>query len=109
MPGAMLLLAAQAASAEVDPVDYTLPPQPRSERIVADCRSDVAAGEIVVCGRRDAHRYREAAPPKGVETGGSSVIGTYVGGARVEPLLEQVQMPNGMISKRVMVTVKVAF
>ncbi|MGZ8287194.1 MAG: hypothetical protein ACXW27_01625 [Allosphingosinicella sp.] len=75
-----------------------------------DCRRTAAAGEIVVCGRSpDHYRVKEIKPPKGVEIDEGGVIGLDVGGARVEPALEQVGMPDGRISKRIMVRVKVPF
>jgi hypothetical protein len=75
-----------------------------------DCRREAAAGEIVVCGRdSDAYRYREIKPPAGIEVDSGGVIGFDVGGARMEPGLSQVTMPDGRISKRIMVTVKVPF
>ena len=73
-----------------------------------DCRRNAAAGEIVVCGRQpDEYRYKEVKPPAGLEVDG--VIGFDLGGARVEPGLSQVAMPDGRVSKRIMVTVKVPF
>lgn len=75
-----------------------------------DCRRDAAAGEIVVCGRRpDEHRYREVKPPAGLEVDGEGLIGFDLGGARVEPGLSQVGMPDGRVSKRIMVVVKMPF
>lgn len=75
-----------------------------------DCRRTAAAGEIVVCGRSaDQYRAKEVKPPKGIEIHEGGVIGFDLGGSRVEPLLQQVEMPQGQISKRVMVTVKVPF
>jgi hypothetical protein len=75
-----------------------------------DCRREAAAGEIVVCGRdADAYRYKEVKPPAGIEVDSGGVIGFDLGGARVEPGLSQVTMPDGRVSKRIMVTVKVPF
>jgi hypothetical protein len=95
------------------PSDFDLKAPPASLRVVPeDCRRSAAAGEIVVCGRSSDHyRAREIKPPKGIEIderGG--VIGLDLGGgARLEPSLSQVGMPDGRISKRFMVTVKVPF
>jgi hypothetical protein len=75
-----------------------------------DCRREAAAGEIVVCGRSaDHYRVKELKPPKGMEIDEGGVIGLDLGGSRVEPALQQVGMPDGRISKRIMVTVKVPF
>lgn len=93
------------------PSDFELKPPPVSPRIVPpDCRSSAAAGEVVVCGRNpDEYRVRELRPPKGIKVDEGGVIGFDMGGARVEPALEQVGMPDGRISKRIMVKVKVGF
>ena len=70
----------------------------------------MAAGEILVCGRSpDGHRLVEVKPPAGIEDDPGGVIGVNAGGSRIEPKLEQVGMPDGRISKRIMVTVKVPF
>lgn len=93
------------------PSDFELKAPGAPERIIPDdCRRSAAAGEIVVCGRNpDQYRARELKPPKGIEVKAPGVIGRYVGNARVEPLLEELAMPQGQISKRIMITVKVAF
>jgi hypothetical protein len=110
---ATILLFAAAAAAEpattVVPSEFELKPAPPSPRITQDCRRSAAAGEIVVCGRsRDEYRARELRPPPGIVDPGG-VIGLDLGGARLEPKLEQVGMPEGRISKRIMVTVKMPF
>lgn len=75
-----------------------------------DCRREAAAGEIVVCGRSpDEYRYKEVKPPAGLEVDGEGLIGFDLGGARVEPGLSQVAMPDGRVSKRIMATVKIPF
>jgi hypothetical protein len=91
--------------------DFQLKPPPASLRVTPeDCRRSAAAGDIVVCGRsQEQHRVRELKPPAGIEIDEPGVIGMDLGGARVEPKLEQVGMPDGRISKRVMVTVKIPF
>ena len=93
------------------PGDFELKPPAAPARLTPeDCRREAAAGEIVVCGRSaDHYRARELKPPKGIEIDEGGVIGRDVGGARVEPLLQQVVMPDGRISKRIMVTVKMSF
>jgi hypothetical protein len=106
-----ILLLAAFEPAAIVPSDFELKAPPPSSRVVPeDCRRTAAAGEIVVCGRNpDQYRVREIKPPKGIEVDEGGVIGLNVGGSRVEPLLEQVEMPGGQISKRIMVTVKVPF
>lgn len=107
----LLLAAAAAEPATIVPSDFDLKPSAPSLRITPDdCRRTAAAGEIVVCGRSpDQYRAKELKPPKGVEMDEGGVIGLNVGGARVEPSMEQVGMPDGRISKRIMVKVKVPF
>lgn len=109
-----ILLAAAAAAAEpatIIPSDFELKSPPASLRVTPeDCRRTAAAGEIVVCGRSaDHYRVKELKPPKGIEIDEGGVIGFDLGNARVEPALEQAGMPDGRISKRVMVRVKVPF
>jgi hypothetical protein len=103
------LLAAEPTA--VIPSDFELKAPGAPERIIPDdCRRSAAAGEIVVCGRNpDQYRARELKPPNGIEVHEPGVVGLDIGGVRIEPKLEEVQMPQGQISKRVMVTVKVAF
>jgi hypothetical protein len=109
-PISILLLAAAEPSAIV-PSDFELKPPPAPLRATpGDCRRTAAAGEIVVCGRSpDEFRLKELRPPKGIKIDEGGVIGFDLGGARVEPALQQVGMPDGRISKRIMVTVKVPF
>jgi hypothetical protein len=106
-----ILLLAAADPVPIMPSDFELKSPPPPSRVTPeDCRRSAAAGEIVVCGRNpDQYRAKEIKPPKGVEIHEGGVIGRDIGGARVEPLLEQVGMPGGQISKRIMVTVKVPF
>lgn len=86
------------------------PPAPSLRATPLDCRRSAGVGDIVVCGRsRDEHRVREIKPPKGMEIDEGGVVGFDLGGSRVEPALGQVTMPDGRISKRFMVTVKVPF
>jgi hypothetical protein len=93
------------------PSDFALKPPPDSLRVTPhDCRRAAAAGEIVVCGRRaDEYRLKEAEPPAGLEIDQGGVVRLDLGGARLEPKLDQVGMPDGRVSKRIMVTVKVPF
>ena len=107
----LFLAAAGPESAQVVPSDFELTPGAASLRVTPeDCRRTAAAGEIVVCGRSpDQYRVRELKPPKGMKIDEGGVVGFNVGGSRVEPQLQQVGMPDGRISKRIMVTVKVPF
>jgi hypothetical protein len=107
----LLFAAAAAEPATIVPSDFELKPPPASLRITSeDCRRTAAAGEIVVCGRSaDHYRVKELKPPRGIEIDDGGVIGLNLGGARVEPSMEQVGMPDGRISKRIMVKVKVPF
>lgn len=91
--------------------DFELKPPAVSLRATPqDCRRNAGAGEIVVCGRRpDEYRYKEVKPPPGIEVDEGGVIGFDLGGARVEPGLSQVTMPDGRVSKRIMATVKMPF
>jgi hypothetical protein len=106
-----ILLLAAAEPAPIVPGDFELKPPAPSLRVTPqDCRRTAAAGEIVVCGRSpDEYRVKELRPPKGLEIDEGGVIGFNLGGSRVEPALEQVEMPDGRISKRIMVRVKVLF
>lgn len=91
--------------------DFQLKPPAVSLRATPqDCRRNAAAGEIVVCGRRpDEYRLKEIEVPEGMKIDEGGLIGFDLGGARVEPALTQVEMLDGRISKRIMVTVKVPF
>jgi hypothetical protein len=85
-------------------------PAPSLRAVPNDCRRGAGAGDIVVCGRRrDDYRVRDIRPPKGIEIEEGGVVGFDIGGSRVEPSLSQVAMPDGRISKRIMVTIKVPF
>jgi hypothetical protein len=89
---------------------FELKPPPASLRVIQDCRRTAAAGEIVVCGRGgDEYRLKEIRLPPGVDPDPGGVVGLDFGGARIEPALDQVGMPDGRISKRIMVRVKMPF
>lgn len=107
----LLFAAAEPGPATITPSDFELKSPAPSLRVTPeDCRRTAAAGEIVVCGRSpDSYRVMELKPPRGMEIDEGGVVGLNLGGARVEPLIQQVEMPQGRISKRVMVTVKVPF
>ncbi len=111
-PATIILLAVAAPEpVKIVPSGFELKPAATSLRVTPpDCRRTAAAGEIVVCGRSpDEYRVREVKPPKGIEIDEGGVIGLDLGGARVEPSLSQVGMPDGRISKRIMLRVKVPF
>jgi len=108
---AMIAMAAGPSDAPpAVPPGFTLQPPPRSERIVPPPCQRGRPDEIVVCGR-DAGRDRltELKPPPGIVDRKGGVVGLDVGDARIEPKLEEVEFPGGMVSKRVMVTVKIPF
>lgn len=109
MAVALILLFAAAPPVPVEAIDYRLPVQEESPRIVDTCRRGVGE-EIVVCGRRtDRYRLEELKPPPGAEPRGSGVIGHDLPFGRVEPLLETVVRSDGWVDKRVMVTLKMPF
>ncbi len=104
------LMSLQAAAAAVAPeaVDFDLAKYRPSE--ARDCGA-ASAGEILVCGRRRnqeidptgelARRYAPHGPIKAeVGLGGSLVGRSYV---------ESAAMPQGQVSKRIMVGVKLPF
>jgi hypothetical protein len=103
------LAAAEAEPPPAVPPDFQLKPPPRGEHILPPPCQRGRGDEIVVCGRSQDERLREAKLPPGVELREGGVVGVDLGGARVEPKLEEVAMPQGAVSKRVMVTVKVPF
>lgn len=106
-----LWLALQAASAAA-PIDFDLaeaPAEAAAPGLRRACRG-ADADEIVVCGRRprggdyplEAMARVFEAKPIVAETG----IG---GGAKARAFVESVTMPNGEISNRVMVGIKLPF
>jgi hypothetical protein len=107
----LLLAAVPPEPVKIEISDFELKPPPVSSRVIPeDCRREAAAGEIVVCGRdSEIYRYKEVKLPAGIEVDSGGVIGFDVGGARVEPSLSEVGMPDGRVSKRIMVTLKVPF
>ncbi|HEX6374971.1 MAG TPA: hypothetical protein VFZ91_04555 [Allosphingosinicella sp.] len=107
----LLLASAAPEPVKIEPSAFQLKPPAASLRAVPqDCRRAAAAGEIVVCGRSpDEYRLKEVKPPEGIEIDEGGVVGFDMSGARVEPRLDQVGMPDGRISKRIMITVKVPF
>lgn len=93
------------------PPDFQLKPPARDEHVLPPpCRPE-GGDEIVVCGRDgERDRLRDAKLPPGVRVHEGGVVGVDLGGgARLEPKLEEVVLQEGLVSKRVMVTVKVPF
>ncbi|QAY79053.1 hypothetical protein [Sphingosinicella sp. BN140058] len=107
----LLMLQTAAASSAPVPSDFDLAKIRAADTdlsITGRCAASNAA-EIVVCGRRrspdaDRDRYRPefAEKPLRAEIG----IG---GGATARAFVDSVAMPNGEVSKRVMVGVKLPF
>jgi hypothetical protein len=108
---AMLALAQTGAdAAAVAPSDYRLKPAPPRTRITPDPCPVARAGEIVVCARRgEGQRLRTLVPPAGVKEPTPGIGFDLGGGARVEPRVSEVAMPNGQVSKRVTVDLKIPF
>jgi hypothetical protein len=108
MPLSLLMLVQAAASGQPPPPSET-PPELRlritPERSCASADPD----EIVVCGRRDDDRYRLRPLPPEFEAeplrAETQLMDGVIGGMHVE----STQLPNGMTSKRLMVSVKTRF
>ena len=115
MTFAILLAAAAAQGAPSPdpavPSDFQLQAGARSTRITPeDCRREAAAGEIVVCGRPDEYRVEELEMRPEWAAKGIPKLGKRLApNAVLEPTLEQVALPGGHISKRIMATVKIDF
>lgn len=104
-----LLLAAPAAAGGVGPEEESALP-----RIVEDqCRQGASSGEVVVCGRRDPDRYRMTGLPtkqeQKIRDAGIPVGIDLNGTTRAGVVIDQVQFPQGMISRRAMVSVRIKF
>lgn len=111
---AILILAAAAEPAPpppaVLPSDWTLeakPPRAGPQR----CREAIAAGEIVVCGQRP-EDFLPGTPRHAAEFAPKEpyrmqfMLGN---GATVGPELEQVGMPDGRVSKRILIRFRIPF
>jgi hypothetical protein len=108
----LLLASAVAEPVKIEPSEFELKPRAPALRATPEpCRRTAATGDIVVCGRsEDLYRFREIRPPSGLDINSGGIIGLDLGGgARMGPTLEEVGMPDGRVSKRIMVTVKVPF
>ena len=107
----IILLAAAADPAAVEPTDWRLKARPAPELITPGrCREGGARGDIVVCGRRP----KEFLPgtPEGAEefeSDGPGRIVRDIGIGTLSPELEQVEMPDGQISKRILVRFRMPF
>ena len=106
----MLVLQVVGTSGPAVPPDFDLAKLRAADTnpsITGRCGSQTS-GEIVVCGRRQddgggtKYRPEPANAPLTAEFG----IG---GGAKMRAYVEQVGMPDGQISKRIMVGIKVPF
>ena len=109
MAVALILLFAAPPPVQVEAVDFRLPPQEASPRIVESCRRG-AGEEIVVCGRRpNRYRLEELKPPAGAEAREPGVIGVDLPFGRLEPQMKSVVRPDGWVDKQIMVTLKIPF
>ena len=109
MVPALILLFAASEPVQVEPVDYRLPIQEESPRIVGACRRG-EGDDIVVCGRRGGgHRLEPLTPPPGVEEQEGGVVGIDLPFGRVEPEMSTIVRPDGWVDKRVVVKLKIPF
>lgn len=106
----LAMQAAQPTPAAAAPIDFDLARvRPTQTRVTDRCEGG-ASGEIVVCGRRrspeavpseEMERRYAATPAKAqLRLGGAATASAYV---------DAVAMPNGEISKRIMIGVKLPF
>jgi hypothetical protein len=103
-----LAQASDGGGTAVAPSDFRLQPGPPGVRVTPPCGAG-EAGEIVVCGRRDqGQRLRPLAPPPGLRPHQSPGI-DLGGGVRAEPHVSEVAMPDGRLSKRVTIDLKIPF
>lgn len=108
----MLTAAAEpAAAAPVLPRDWTLTPSPPPPALPPSCREEASAGAIVVCGQR----LEDVLPGAPANAAEFAPDGPYRmqfgldGGGTVAPELQQAGMPDGRVSKRILVRVRVPF
>lgn len=108
MPLALLMLVQAAAPGQPPPPSEAAPDL--QMRITPE-RSCVSADpqEIVVCGRRDDDLYRLRPLPPEFEIPPLRVETRLFDGVTGSMHLESTQLPNGMTSKRLMVSVKTRF
>ena len=115
-----LVLALQAATSmtgdsEADGFDlknFEAPPPQLGAPIVNRC-ADVAPGEILVCGNRGgAKQYRIQPLPPGYSSEGGGLPKAEMslgGGVTGRAYVESVAMPDGTISKRIMIGIGTKF
>ena len=107
----ILLLSAAAQPAAVEPTDWRLKARPAPERITPGrCREAAAQGDIVVCGRRP-DEFLPGTPEGAAEfeSAGPGRLSHDIGIGTLSPELEQVEMPDGQISKRILVRFRMPF
>jgi hypothetical protein len=106
VPVAYAIQAAAPAPIDVATSDFRLKPAAPADP-TQRCPAP-RAGEILVCARRgQGQRLAPLAPPPGVHPGQS--LGIDFGGGRLEPHVRQVVMPNGRVSKRIMLEFTMPF
>jgi hypothetical protein len=108
MPIALLMLVQAAAPGQPGPPSEAAP---RWQMRITPERRCASADpeEIVVCGRRDDDRYRLRPLPPGFEVPPIRAETQLFDGVTGDMHFESTQLPNGMISKRIMVSVKTRF
>lgn len=111
---AILMLAAAAEPSspppEVQSSDWTLAPPP-PPAVPPNCRQAVAAGEIVVCGRRP-EDFLPGTPRHAAEfapDGPYRMQYLFGDGSTLGPDLEAAAMPDGRISKRILIRFRMPF
>jgi len=98
VPVAYLIQAAAPAPA-VTPSDFQLKPAAPGVATTQRC-PEPRPGEILVCGRRgQGQRLTALPPPPGARPKGHAGV-DLGGGARAEPHMHEVGMPQGRVSKR---------
>ena len=107
----ILLLSAAAEPAAVEVTDWRLQPPQAPERITPGrCREAAAEGDIVVCGRRpEDHLPGTIEGAEEFAAGGPKRITHDLGFGTLSPELEQVAMPDGQISKRILIRFRMPF
>jgi hypothetical protein len=108
----LLLIALQSspapapAPADARPVEFDL----RTYKPSSDCGDPAAAGGILVCGRRPGGTaYPLERMAKIFEQGPADAETGLFGTVRGRAYVEEVAMPGGQVSKRVMIGIKLPF
>ena len=107
----LIAVAAAVQVAEVEPTGWQLKPPPPERIGPRRCREEAAAsGEIVVCGQRP-EDFLPGRPEGAAEFAprepGRITLNTPIGS--FSPDMEQVQMPDGQISKRILIRFRTPF